>query len=89
MVSPSTALAYDATSTVIEALESQKKVTRSGIRKTLAKPNFVAEGATGIIKFNKYGDRHDPPVVLVEVVSCPNQQYKLAFVPVDNIHCDK
>lgn len=89
LVSPSTALAYDATSAVIKALESEKKPTRLGMRKALAKPKFVTEGATGIIKFNQHGDRHDPPVVLVEVVSCPNQAYKLAFVPVDNIHCDK
>ena len=87
-VSPRTALSYDATRAVIQGLEEQNKPTRKSTQKTLADSNFVAEGATGTIKFNEHGDRHDPPVVLVEVISCPNQQYGLAFVPVDNNQCE-
>ena len=87
-VSPRTALSYDATRAVIQGLEEQHKPTRKSTQKTLADSDFVAEGATGTIKFNEYGDRHDPPVVLVEVISCPNQQYGLAFVPVDNNQCE-
>ncbi len=89
LVSPGTALSYDATRAAIKALEEHNKPTRKNIGKTLANPNFVAEGATGKIQFNEYGDRHDPPVVLVEVISCPNQQYGLAFVPVDNATCER
>ena len=88
-VSPRTALSYDATRAVIKALEEQNKPTRKSVHQTLADSNFVAEGATGTIKFNEYGDRYDPPVVLVEVLSCPNQQYGLAFVPVDNNQCER
>ena len=87
-VSPRTALSYDATRAVIQGLEEQNKPTRKSTQKTLADSKFVAEGATGTIQFNEYGDRHNPPVVLVEVISCPNQQYGLAFVPVDNKQCE-
>ncbi|MGK7950130.1 MAG: bifunctional serine/threonine-protein kinase/ABC transporter substrate-binding protein [Xenococcaceae cyanobacterium] len=87
-VSPRTALSYDATRAVIEALEKDNKPTRKKIKEILAEPNFVTEGATGKIQFNEYGDRFDPPVVLVEVISCPNQQYGLAFAPVDSNQCE-
>ena len=88
-VSPRTALSYDATRAVIQALEKQQKPTREGTQKTLADADFVAQGATGIIEFNQQGDRYNPPVVLVEVIPCSNQQYGLSFVPIDSNQCEQ
>ena len=87
-VSPRTALTYDAAHALIRALGKQKKPTREGTQKTLADFNFIAQGATGTIKFDRQGDRYDPPVVLVKVIACPSQQYGLSFVPINNSTCE-
>ncbi|NEO98035.1 MAG: ABC transporter substrate-binding protein [Symploca sp. SIO2E9] len=86
-VSPDTATAYDTTRVLIKALETQEKPTRIGIKQTLADPNFSADGATGKIEFDSNGNRDNPPVRLVHIVPCSNQQYGLAFVPINSSSC--
>ena len=57
-VNTRTALTYDATKTMIKAMEMQKKPSREGMQKMLSDPNFMTEGATGTIQFEqKTGDR--------------------------------
>ena len=85
LISSRTATAYDATRVLIEALEMQKKPSRKGMQQKLAAPNFTVEGATGKIQFNRptNGNRKNPPVVLVHVVECSNEEHGLAFVPIE------
>lgn len=85
--SPDTATAYDTTRVLLKALETQDKPTRIGIKQTLTDPNFSADGATGKIEFDSNGNRQNPPVRLVHVVPCSNQQYGVAFVPIESSSC--
>ncbi|WP_445171191.1 protein kinase domain-containing protein [Microcoleus sp.] len=78
------ALTYDAARTLITALEMQPEPSREGMQKTLAAPNFKAEGATGIIEFDsKTGNRKNPPKLLVHIVPCPKEQFGFTFVPIE------
>src|SRR4028119_1976764 len=83
-VNTRSALTYDAARTLIEALERQPEPSREGMQKTLADPNFEAEGATGIIKFDsKTGNRKNPPQLLVHIVPCAKEQFGFTFVPIE------
>lgn len=82
-VNTTTALTYDAARSLIEAIKQQPKPSRIGMQKTMRNQNFKAEGATGTIQFDpKTGDRQNPPQQLVHIVSCPNQQFGVTFVPI-------
>jgi len=82
-VSPRTALAYDATRAVIEALKIQPEASRLSVQKALADPKFNTIGATGNISFDNNGDRKGPIIQLVAVVpSSNNSAYE--FVPIDD-----
>jgi len=88
-VNPTTAMTYDATHTLIKALEMSKKPTRKGIQKTLASPDFSAYGATGTIQFTSNGHRKNPPGELVHILPCPtNELFGLSFVPLEYSSCD-
>ncbi|MCU0541378.1 MAG: bifunctional serine/threonine-protein kinase/ABC transporter substrate-binding protein [Oscillatoriaceae cyanobacterium Prado104] len=83
-VNTRSALTYDAAKTLIEALEMQPQPTREGMQKTLAEPNFKAEGATGIIEFDsKTGNRKNPPKRLAHIVPCAAAIYGVTFVPIE------
>ncbi|NET84115.1 MAG: ABC transporter substrate-binding protein [Moorea sp. SIO1F2] len=88
-VNPTTATTYDATRTLIKALEMSNKPTRKGIQKTLASDGFSADGATGTIEFESNGDRKNPPGELVHIVPCPKSFLGLAFVPLEYSSCDQ
>ncbi len=78
------ALTYDATRTLIKALEMQPEPSREGMQKTLAEPNFKAEGATGVIEFNpNNGNRKNPYKGLVHIVPCAREQFGVTFVPIE------
>jgi ABC-type branched-subunit amino acid transport system substrate-binding protein len=82
-VNTRSALTYDAGRTLIKALEMQPEPSREGMQKTLADPNFKAEGATGIIEFDsKTGNRKNPPQQLVHIVPCSKEQFGFTFVPI-------
>ncbi|MBD1829365.1 bifunctional serine/threonine-protein kinase/ABC transporter substrate-binding protein [Microcoleus vaginatus GB1-A2] len=94
-VNTDTALAYDATIALIEAMQMQQQPSREGMQKTLSLPNFIVEGGTGTIQFGKNGDRKNPPSELVHIVKCRKEQFGVAFVPVKyptakaaGLHCD-
>lgn len=78
------ALTYDATRTLIKALEMQPEPSREGMQKTLADPNFKAEGATGVIEFDpNNGNRKNPYKGLVHIVPCSREQFGVTFVPIE------
>jgi len=77
-----TALTYDATRTLIKAIEIQQKPSREGMQKTIASRNFSATGATGTIEFDANGDRQNFRPELVHIVKCRKEKFGVAFVPV-------
>ncbi len=82
-----TALAYDATKALIDAIETNP--TPSEVQKALLSPEFNIRGASGNIEFLASGDRKNPKVELVQIVCNTNSSstsYK--FVPVA-LHKDK
>ncbi len=66
-----TALAYDATRTLLAALEQLPSPNRLDVQQAMASKHFKAYGATGKITFAKNGDRQEPIVQLVKVVQNP------------------
>ncbi|MEG4215659.1 bifunctional serine/threonine-protein kinase/ABC transporter substrate-binding protein [Microcoleus sp. Pol14C6] len=83
-VNTRSALTYDAARTLIKALEMQPEPSREGMQKTLADPNFKAEGATGIIEFDsKTGNRKNPPKRVAHIVPCSTAIYGVTFVPIE------
>ncbi len=79
-VSWRTALAYDATRSLIEAI-TQRQQTGKTVQQVLADPNFRATGATGVIGFQANGDRKETNMQLVKVVL--DKQGKPMFAPID------
>ncbi len=83
-VNTRTALTYDATKTMIKAIEMQPEPSREGMQKMLSDPNFIAEGATGTIQFEqKTGNRKNPPQQLAHIVECPKEEFGVTFVPIE------
>jgi eukaryotic-like serine/threonine-protein kinase len=83
-VNTRTALTYDATKTMIKAIEMQQEPSREGMQKILSDPNFIAEGATGTIQFEtKTGNRKNPPQQLAHIVECPKEEFGVTFVPIE------
>lgn len=83
-VNTRSALTYDASRTLIKALEMQPQPSREGMQQTLADPNFKAEGATGIIEFDpNTGNRKNPPKGLAHIVPCAREQFGMTFVPIE------
>lgn len=82
-VSWRTAFAYDATRSLIAALEKTANPSRNLLQKTLSDPNFIATGATGDIQFRANGDRKTAQIQFVKVEQ--NPQGKPAFVPLKKL----
>ncbi len=80
-VSWRTALAYDATSVLLEALTQTEDPTREGLKAALNTPGFTyEEGASGQIQFQPSGDRLGSNE-LVQVQAQPGSSPGYAFVP--------
>lgn len=83
-VNSSTALAYDAARSIVEAIKQQQKPSRIGMQKTMRNPNFKVEGVTGIIQFDpRTGDRLNPPQQLIHIVRCQSELFGVTFVPME------
>ncbi|MFW6359538.1 MAG: ABC transporter substrate-binding protein [Chroococcales cyanobacterium] len=76
-----TALSYDATQALAEAIE--RNPTREGVQQALKSPNFAAEGASGTVRFLPSGDRNST-VQLVKVAPGDRSSFDYDFVPVLN-----
>lgn len=82
-VSWRTAFAYDATRSLITALEKTPNPSRNLLQKSLSDPNFIATGATGNIQFRANGDRKNAQMQFVKVEN--NSQGKPVFVPLKKL----
>ncbi|MEH1903941.1 MAG: ABC transporter substrate-binding protein [Nostoc sp.] len=78
-VSWRSALSYDATVALIEALK--RNPTRLGVQEALASSDFSAIGASGTIRFLASGDRN-APVQLVKIVPGSRSRTGYDFEPV-------
>ncbi|MEH2275457.1 MAG: ABC transporter substrate-binding protein [Nostoc sp.] len=78
-VSWRSALSYDATVALIEALK--RNATRSGVQQALFSSDFSATGASGTIRFLASGDRN-APVQLVKIVPGSRSGTGYDFEPV-------
>ncbi len=77
------ALTYDATRTLITALEKQPQPKRDDLQKALAAPTFQANGATGKICFDSSGERRESKIQLAKVVPSKSSPSGYEFVPVN------
>ncbi|NJM90541.1 MAG: ABC transporter substrate-binding protein [Hydrococcus sp. RU_2_2] len=73
------ALAYDATLAIITGFK-QGEISRQGLQKTLANPNFSSQGATGDISFLPSGDRNSGSI-FVQVQPGQKSGTGFDFVP--------
>jgi ABC-type branched-subunit amino acid transport system substrate-binding protein len=80
-VSWRTALAYDAATALITALQPLPQPNRTDVKNALADPQFKATGATGAISFRDNGNRNEPVVELVKVVPSNCLPFGFRFVP--------
>ncbi|MBW4428704.1 MAG: ABC transporter substrate-binding protein [Nostoc desertorum CM1-VF14] len=78
-VSWRSALSYDATVVLIEALK--RNPTRSGVQQALTSSDFSTTGASGTIRFLASGDRN-APVQLVKIVPGSRSRTGYDFEPV-------
>ncbi|WP_229453583.1 ABC transporter substrate-binding protein [Nostoc sp. CHAB 5715] len=76
-----TALAYDATQALIDAI--QRAPTRSEVQQFLSSGKFKTTGASGDIEFCPSGDRKNPYIELVKIVSTNSSDNLYKFVPVE------
>lgn len=76
-VSWRTALSYDATEVILQALAQSRDLTRSAVLEAVNVPGFaLAEGASGSVQFMGSGDRSQAGV-LVKIV--PSTSYEAGF----------
>jgi len=80
-VSWRTATAYDATQAIVEGLRriNGNSDRRDQLRQVLSSPNFSADGATGKVKFDPYGDRKVSTNVGVLVQVQPDPRSDLGY----------
>ncbi len=80
-VSWRTALAYDATVVLLEALLQAESSSREGVNQAINTPGFTFDqGASGVIRFQPSGDR-DAPNILVDIQADPTSSVGYEFVP--------
>jgi branched-chain amino acid transport system substrate-binding protein len=88
-----TATAYDATQAIVEGLRRiNGSPDRQQLRQVLSSPDFSADGATGKVKFDPYGDRKLSTNVGVLVQVQPNPGSDLGYqfaLPVVTAAIDK
>ncbi|MEM8719463.1 MAG: bifunctional serine/threonine-protein kinase/ABC transporter substrate-binding protein [Cyanobacteria bacterium P01_G01_bin.39] len=80
-VNGNTAMAYDATIAIIEAIKRQDNPTRQGTINELNNPHFSVDGVTGEIRFNtstdkeRNGDRKNFSPKLVRLFKCEDDNH--------------
>ncbi|MGB3514598.1 MAG: ABC transporter substrate-binding protein [Microcoleaceae cyanobacterium] len=85
-VSWRTALAFDATRSLITALESlpeRQELNRIAVQKALASENFNSYGATGEITFLPNGDRKESTISFAKVVKSSCSPLGYTFLPLN------
>ncbi|WP_287251441.1 ABC transporter substrate-binding protein [Moorena sp. SIO4E2] len=74
-----TAMAYDGTQALIEALK--RNPTRAGVQEALSSSDFLAPGVSGSIRFLRSGDRNGS-VQLVKILPNQNTSSGYDFLPI-------
>jgi branched-chain amino acid transport system substrate-binding protein len=75
-----TVTAYDATQSLITAFQRSSNPDRSTVQAELASPNFVAQGASSLIRFLPSGDRSSS-IQLVTIAKGTRSGFGVDFVP--------
>lgn len=78
-VSWRTAMTYDASQALIQALKEAQD--RKGIQAALVSPRFSAEGASGTVRFLRSGDRNQRTQLVKIVPSQPGAEFPVVFAP--------
>lgn len=73
-----TAMAYDAAEALLSGIEANP--TRTGVERTLSKPDFQIEGGTGTVRFLPSGDRNQA-MQLVQIEPGQRSGYGYDFIP--------
>ena len=76
------AMAYDATQALIEALSLQSNPNRIGMQRVLSNSDFSADGASNPVSFLSSGNRAQPKIQLVEVVEDGESETGYNFEPI-------
>jgi len=76
-----TVTAYDATQSLIQALQNAPSATREGVQQALRAASFEAEGATEAVRFLPSGDRNQA-VQLVTIEPGSRSGYGYDFIPI-------
>lgn len=76
-----TAMTYDAMQALITAIANNPNPTRENLQTTLSSPDFVAQGASGDVRFLPSGDRNQA-IQLVKVKSGSRSGFDYDFVPI-------
>jgi branched-chain amino acid transport system substrate-binding protein len=78
-VSWRTAMTYDATQALIQALKEAQD--RPGIQAALANPRFSAPGASGTVRFLRSGDRNQRTQLVQIVTAKAGDEFPVVFAP--------
>ncbi len=78
-VSWRTAMTYDASQALIQALKEAQD--RQGVQAALVSPGFAAEGASGTVRFLRSGDRNQRTQLVKIISSKGNTKFPVVFAP--------
>jgi branched-chain amino acid transport system substrate-binding protein len=82
-----TAMSYDAVKVAVTGLNNSSSLSREQLQKTISNPGFSTTGATGSIRFESIGDRHQPGT-LVKIQPGKNSGTGYDFVPFPKIQSE-
>ena len=76
------AMAYDATQALIQALLLQPNVDRLSVQQAISQPDFSASGASNVVSFLTSGNRVKPHIQLVKIVQEQKSRTGYSFEPI-------
>ena len=76
------AMAYDATKALIQALSLQGNPNRIGVKQVLSRSNFSADGASNPVSFVPSGNRAQPRIQLVKIIKDERAKTGYSFAPI-------
>ncbi|MGK7952304.1 MAG: ABC transporter substrate-binding protein [Xenococcaceae cyanobacterium] len=78
------AMAYDATKALIQALQLQSNPNRIGVKQVLSNSDFVASGASNSVSFLPSGNRAQPKIQLVKIFKERESKTGYSFEPISD-----
>ena len=76
------AMAYDATQALIQALSLQSNPNRIGVKQVLSRSNFATDGASNPVSFLPSGNRAQPKIQLVKIIKDERAKTGYSFEPI-------